>query len=1493
MKLPVPAPLVRAWSSIAYQGRHHRRAWAGERIHLEVRGLAPDAGVELERRQRLAAAVESRLQEVPGVRWAVANPVLGRVVVAWDGDGDVDGPAARPGGAGGGGSGGVPRAVLDAVEAAEREVGFGGWHMPIELPEHPADREASWRAASALVADTAGLGLAGVGALARVTPMPTELATVVGLLDSEPHLRGLLADLAGPMVADVGLAVANAAAQGLAHGPVGVLSDMAWRAAHLTESAARRQRWASAEPALCADPALAGATFFEERHRPVPIPRGAVERYADRAAVASVGAAVSAAVATGNPRRAAAGLYAGLPKAARLGREVFTVHLTRWLSSHGAVVLDAIALRRLDRVDTVVVDGTAVRGSGSRRGRRVPPPPWMITVVATARRAGHMVVLAGDSDMAAAVGADLRIDGGGRLADGIRDLQADGCGVLLVADGDPVCADALWSADVAVGLWEPGDDRGAGAPGGDRGAPGTGRARVVAMTGRATARRPSVPPPPSVPWSADVLVARADSWRVIEASATAHEVGRQSVALALLGAAGASAVVFGRPDSERFSWAVNGAALVAMGNATRAAVSLGRREQPPVHDAAPAWHELDGDEVLRLLGSSLDGLSSREAAARVPPERRTPPPFLRLLTAVGEELANPLTPVLAGGAALSAVLGGVVDAGIVAAVTAANSLFGGLQRWRTEQAADSLAQAGDVTVHVRRNGGVPVPVGTRAVVEGDVLVLRAGDVVPADARILEADGVLADESSLTGESLPVLKSDEPTTASTVADRQSMLYGSTSIAAGEAVAVVVATGAATEAGAALTGERRTAGGVEARLTELTRRAIPVSLGAGAAVVAAALLRGRPIAPALSSGVSLAVAAVPEGLPLVATMAQLSAAQRLARQGALVRNHRAIEALGRVDVLCTDKTGTLTMGRLAVRAVSDLLVDADLLALARSHRRVMAAALRATPEPEEGRRLAHPTDASIVTAAEGAGVLDTEDHPAWVRTQELPFEPAQGFHATVGRIGRRLLVSVKGAPEVMLPRCSRVAVPGSRTRTEPLGAAAWAEVNRDIERLAHRGLRVLAVAEGSIAASALSDAGVEDDAVTGLTLLGLVAIADPVRPEAASAVQGLQAAGVDVCMVTGDHPSTAEGIAVELGILGERRVMHGAELATLDDATLDGVIESVSVFARVTPADKVRIVQSFQRRGRVVAMTGDGANDAPAIRLADVGVAMGSRSTPAARQAADVIVTNDDIETIIAAIVEGRALWGSVRDALAILLGGNLGEITFMLAGAFLGGGAPLSTRQLLLVNLLTDVAPALAIATRPPARRQSEELLGEGPDRSLGRPLERAILGRAVVTALGATAAWAPARLTGGPRRASTVALVALVGTQLAQTLTSGGRHPVVLAAGLGSAAVLVGIVQTPGLSQLFGCVPLDPLAWAQVGTAVGGATVVAVSRPVSASLWRRLSALGSVPEVETSTGEQARPATMELEVMAASNGSNRRRPARPRPRAEGQEMRTA
>jgi cation-transporting ATPase I len=429
--------------------------------------------------------------------------------------------------------------------------------------------------------------------------------------------------------------------------------------------------------------------------------------------------------------------------------------------------------------------------------------------------------------------------------------------------------------------------------------------------------------------------------------------------------------------------------------------------------------------------------------------------------------------------------------------------------------------------------------------------------------------------------------------------------------------------------------------------------------------------------------------------------------------------------------------------------------------------------------------------------------------------LAFDPARSFHAVVGVSPTGARVAVKGAPEVVLPRCITWRSPdGPRS----LDSARRDQLDQVVERLTGRGLRVLAVAERSSS----DRSSVTDTRVANLELLGFLGLADPVRPSAAAALADLRQAGIEVAMITGDHPSTARAIAEELGMVNGHRILSGRELDELPDSELDALLPQVSVFARVTPTHKVRIVRAYQRIGRVVAMTGDGANDAAAIRLAHAGIALGDRGSPAAREAADLVVVDDRLETILGAIIEGRALWTSVRDALAILIGGNLGEVGFTVAATALAGKSPLGARQFLLVNLLTDMLPAMTIALRPPANRPVAALLQEGPDASLGASLIRQIGLRAATTTGGSLGAWLAARATGTAGRANTVALVALVETQLGQTALVGWRSPLVLASTIASGMVLAAIVQTPGVSHFFGCRPLDPVAW---GIAAGASAI--------------------------------------------------------------------
>lgn len=1484
-------------------GRHRRRSWSTEsRLHLEVRGI-PGAGAAA-----IADGVTAALRALDGVRWAVFDAGPNRLVV--DFDPSLVGPAT----------------LLTALERAEEESGVGEMAFSDDLRgEHPADREPLFRQLAALGADGAGLALGAFGRALAATPLPAELASLFSVVDSEPRARALLESLVGRPLTDLGLAVGNAVAQGLGQGPSGLVSDMALRASLIAELLARRggferaeaARWGAVEHPDVPRP-------LPEPGRPCPLPPGPVERHADRSAIAALATAAATYAGTRSARQATSILVAGLPKAARMSRETFCAHLSRALVARDMVVLDASALRRLDRVDTIVVDagllhtGLAtimeVRAVGDadaqecqrrlrelfdRRRAREPsrragwtlgPPtsaerrrrevrralgtaealdaegpgataqadpggrersadpaapagagPQARRQLLALRRSGHLqAIVRYEEEISAAgehivrlarrqglrvgitgatpgvlerVGGELQVPSG---AEAIVALQEEGHVVAVVLEGGPAAAPALRAADVSIELADLGGSSWAG---------------HVVVNG-----------PPDVAF-------------LLQALAAARQVSTRGAALAgggsLLGAITSIATAPSRAAA-RASQVVNAAALVGMADGLRAAISVAR-SVAGVPSQPTEWHALATSEVLEALSSSESGLGAPQAQERrrSAPQLGTPEPSL--LRSIAGELVNPLTPVLAGGAAASAAVGSVTDATMVAAVSALNAVVGGVQRFRAERAILSLGESAAQPVRVLRPGGFE-DCTPDALVPGDVIGLRAGDTVPADCRILAAEQLGVEESSLTGEPDVVAKGPDPVFAAVLSERTSMLFGGTTIAAGRARAVVVATGAGTVAGTMAADLGSTvASGVEGRLRHLTSVTLPVSLGGGVLMVLSGLARKTPVPDSVSSAVALAVAAVPEGLPILATMAQLASARRLSERGALVRNPRAVEALGRVGVLCTDKTGTVTEGRIRLWQVSDGAVEVGARELAGRHLDVLAAALRASPAAVGGQRLAHHTDQAVVEGARASGVTVTHGAPGWQRREALPFEPGRGYHAALGECGGGYLLSAKGAPEVLLARCERW-----RAASGPvvLDRRARRALDRKVESLARRGLRILAVAERSADARS-SEEALEDAALQGLTLLGFLVLSDPVRPTAPQAVDGLRRAGVRVVMVTGDHPSTAEGIAAELGILDGGRLLTGSDLAAMSDARLDETVSDVSVFARVTPADKVRIVAALQRRGQAVAMTGDGANDAPAIRMADVGIALGPRSTAAARAGADLVVTDERIETIVDAITEGRGMWTSVREALAILLGGNLGEVAFTVLTTLITGSTPLSPRQLLVVNLLTDVAPALAIALRPPPRRAPEALLAEGPEASLADSLERAIALRAATTAAGAGAAWTVARMTGGRRRASTTALVALVGTQLGQTIVSGGLDPLVLAAGGGSALLLAAMVQVPGVSQFFGCTPLGPVAWAiALGSATAATAVSAVgSRLGEARTYARTA--GSAREDGAPTGERS------------------------------------
>jgi magnesium-transporting ATPase (P-type) len=520
---------------------------------------------------------------------------------------------------------------------------------------------------------------------------------------------------------------------------------------------------------------------------------------------------------------------------------------------------------------------------------------------------------------------------------------------------------------------------------------------------------------------------------------------------------------------------------------------------------------------------------------------------------------------------------------------------------------------------------------------------------------------------------------------------------------------------------------------------------------------------------------------------------------------------------------------------------------------AHRGVLATALAVSATTPVERRRAGSTDDAVVEAAAA--------FPApLVPLAELAYESGRGFHAVVVADDDGPLLAALGAPETVLARCTHRR--GARFDTR-----GRRRLDLAVARLAGDGGRVLAVATRRL--PGLPADGELDDAAARLDLVGFVVLADPLRADARPALDKITKAGVRPIVVTGDHPATARRLADDLGILVDGgTVVTGPELDRLDDDELDALLPELAVCARVTPEHKARLVAAFQRTGHVVAMTGDGVNDAAAIRRADVGIALGGDSTEAARRAADVVLVRDHIGSIVDAVIEGRSLWVAVRDAVANLLGHNYGEIAVIAGASLLTGTTPLTARQLLLMNLLTDTVPALSIAMRPPPDLDPARLLAEGPDRSFGPALKEAIAVRGIAMGLAGTGGYFAGRVTGTIQRARTITLLSMVGAQLGQTAIARPRDPVVVGGSLAAAALLLGIVETPGVSAVFGCRPVGPGGLAIAGTAATVGTVAtlllpAVLRKVRAFATDEATVEGAAPLVSvapaptlTAPGEQ-------------------------------------
>ena len=761
--------------------------------------------------------------------------------------------------------------------------------------------------------------------------------------------------------------------------------------------------------------------------------------------------------------------------------------------------------------------------------------------------------------------------------------------------------------------------------------------------------------------------------------------------------------------------------------------------ETPTRNVERAWHTLTPDDALARLASSPDGLTDDEARRRLErygPNTLHPPKPVSAWRILIDQLESVVVLLLFAAAAVALFLGDPLDAAAIGAVLVINTALGFFTELRARKAMQALLELEVARATVVRNGRA-VEIDARELVPGDVIVLEAGQSVPADGRLLSATELHVDEAPLTGESVPVHKHTRPLPEDTpLPDRQNMVFKATTAVAGSARALVVATGMATEVGriGELVGgivEERTP--LERRLDQLGRRLVALALGVAALVIALGAAQGIPFGQMLETGIALAIAAVPEGLPAVATITLALGLRRMARRNALIRRLPAVETLGSVTAICTDKTGTLTAGEQTatvlwidgrelrftgtgyapegeirengrvLRADEDPLVFAAL--------RAAALANRADIVRRDGAWIARgdPTEAALLVAACKAGLDRDALRARYPEAGEVPFSSERmlmaTFHATPEG---ETLALVKGAPGRIIELCTRRLTADGERELDDEGRRHLVAINED---LARRGLRVLALAQKSPTPARAEgrepggaptrDHGVGDEELQGLTFIGFIGIIDPPAEGVKESIAAFRRAGIRTVMLTGDQRLTAEAIARDLGVLqpGEE-TLDGRELSRLSDEELAERARRVAAFSRVSPEDKLRIVTAYQRNGEIVAMLGDGVNDAAAMKKAHIGVAMGRRGTDVAKEAASLVLQDDRFPTIAVAIEEGRVVFDNIRKFVFYLFSCNLAEVLVLLGAGVAGLPLPLTALQILWLNLVTDTFPALALALEP-------------------------------------------------------------------------------------------------------------------------------------------------------------------------------------------------